>query len=114
VTPYAEAAVTRWLERLDSTTRADLRRRLKYEHRDGFDAATAELIAHGRIVAEPSLRGTRYRLAPAPPAPDPSRLRNQDRICDRCGTRKRRATGAHCGTCLAELARQETTNAQRR
>jgi hypothetical protein len=94
-------AITRRLEQRGPwMAHAELRRAVKYKHRGKFDAAVTELITTGALIAQATQRGTRYRLT------DPPRLRNQDRPCQRCGTRKRRPTGPHCGHCLARLAHQ--------
>jgi hypothetical protein len=109
VTTYAaRAAVLRILAR-GPHTGATLRRAVRYAHRGGLAAALAELTAAGMITAT-SARGDgiRYSLAepvhPSIPAAE-TRRRNAGQSCDRCGVRKRRATGLLCGTCLAEAAR---------
>lgn len=111
VTTYAaRAAVLRTLAR-GPHTGAQLRRAVRYAHRDGLPAAIAELTAAGMIAASPARGGgTRYALAeplhPSNPAAETHR-RNAGQLCDRCGVRKRRATGLLCGSCLAKLARAE-------
>lgn len=111
MTTYAaRAAVLRTLAR-GPHTGAQLRRAVRYAHRDGLPAALAELTTAGLVIAEPARAGgTRYALAepvhPSIPAAE-NRRRNAGQQCDRCGVRKRRATGLLCGSCLAELARAE-------
>lgn len=111
MTTYAaRAAVLRTLAR-GPHTGAALRRAIRYQHRDGLAAALAELVAGGEVLAEPARGGgIRYALAepvhPSIPAAE-TRRRNAGQPCDRCGVRKRRATGRWCGSCLAAAARAE-------
>ncbi|OBG50177.1 hypothetical protein [Mycolicibacterium fortuitum] len=86
------------LQRLGPQAGAALRRALRSTERDGLDAALADLTAAGRVIATPTAKGTRYRLASA----ELARVPNHRRWCERCGVRRRRATGPLCGTCLAD------------
>jgi hypothetical protein len=64
----ARQAIVRWLERHGEQTHAELRRRLKMDIRDHFDAAIAELVDEGRVAASPSEKGgLRYTGTPVHP-----------------------------------------------
>lgn len=84
---------------------AELRRRVKATHRPGLVYALGELTASGQVVAEAVNGGSRYTLVHAVPerAPEPA---VDPRMCTRCRTRRRRATGQYCGHCLAALAHE--------
>lgn len=102
----ARSAVLRILAR-GAHSGAALRRAVKYEDRAGLPGALAELQSAGLVVGTPARGGgIRYALAEPVPATE-QRRRNASQRCERCEVRKRRATGRHCGTCLAELAREQ-------
>lgn len=72
----ARRAVLRTLARLGPQAGAALRRSARHDQREHLAAALGELVAAGRIVAEQTAKGTRYRLTapprpgtPAPPGP---------------------------------------------
>ncbi|MGU3651624.1 hypothetical protein [Mycolicibacterium sp. A43C] len=104
----ARSAVLRILARGEHSGAA-LRRAVKYEDRAGLPGALAELQSAGLVVGTPAHGGVRYALAEPVPATE-DRRRNGGQRCERCEVRKRRATGRHCGTCLAELARKQVAS----
>ncbi|QVI26177.1 hypothetical protein MN2019_17905 [Mycolicibacterium neoaurum] len=113
MTTYPAAVAVRRILARGPRTGAALRRAVKYQYRDGLAAALAELVDSGQVLAEPiRCGGVRYALAePVHPSVQAAetRRRNGSLPCQRCGVRKRRATGTRCGHCLAREAAQQGT-----
>lgn len=64
----ARAAITRHLERHGEQTRAELRRRLKLDIREHFDAAISDLLDEGSVIeSEAEKGGTKYTGTPVHP-----------------------------------------------